>query len=51
MKNNPLPMRDGVKIARDTIARRACIFNFLASQQKVKSAGGLRSLRLERSGR
>jgi len=22
-------MRDGVKMARDTIARRACVFNFL----------------------
>ncbi len=35
-------MRDGLKLARAAIARRACLFNFLPSQQKVKSAfGGL----------
>jgi len=31
-------MRDGLKLARAAIARRACLFNFLPSQQKVKSA-------------
>jgi hypothetical protein len=29
-------------------ARRACVFNFLSSQQKVKRNIPLRSLRLER---
>ena len=38
-------------MARYTVARRACFFNFLASQQKVKRKIPLRSLRLERSGR
>ena len=38
-------MREGLKIARDAIARRGCSFNFLPSQQKVKSAfGGLSDL-------
>jgi hypothetical protein len=36
------------KLAHDTVARRACFFNFLASQQKVKTKIPLRSLRLER---
>jgi hypothetical protein len=44
-------MYDRVKIARDPIARSANVFNFLASQQKVKRKVPLRSLRLERSGR
>jgi hypothetical protein len=46
-----LPMCDPVKIPIKTNARRACVFNFLASQQKVKKEVPLRSLRLERSGR
>jgi hypothetical protein len=28
-------MRDGLKLARDAIARRVCVFNFLPSQQTV----------------
>ena len=54
-------MRDEVKIALNTIARRAGVSNFLplltplcflsGAQQKVKRKIPLRSLRLERSGR
>ena len=39
------------KMAFDTVARKGCFFNFLASQQEVKRKITLRSLRLERSGR
>ena len=28
-------MRAGLKLARDAIARRVCVFNFLPSQQTV----------------
>ena len=58
LKLKKLLMRDAVELARDTIARRVCVFNFLLApllysrgQQKIKRKVPLRSLRLELSGR
>ncbi len=38
LKCKQLLMHDGLKIACDAMARRACVFNFLPSQQKVKQS-------------
>ena len=54
MKIEDFIHRKAAKYAKSNdymIARRACFFNFLASQQKVKRNDSQVSLRLERGGR